>query len=288
LSVVDSENEPVTLRPLLVTRISALLFFGVLPLAALLYGVLDDSAAEPSEARTSPADVASDLLVFPLIGVFLYLGWRAWRNGITLTSTSIVLRGLLYDRTIPRRSVDDALKGLISWTDTRGRARVSIATAFLELGATLDFISTHNHRCMSLVRRHALGDAAPTLDDQPVDTSTVEDRAYDRSTTRRLRTAATGRRAGPRNHRADSWRTLLLLTVLIIGSVIGLWLTVEPALWLYGLSSGPGAARLLHSSDPYNTAQAWDTVTLLGPLTIIALGSAITLTYLILRPPLRK
>lgn len=270
------------------TRVSALLFFGVLPLTALLYGVFDDSAAEPLEARAARVAVALDLLVFPLVGFFLYLGWKAWRNGITLTSTSIVLRGLLYDRTIPRRSVDDVSKGLISWTDTSGRARASIATAFLELGATLDFISTHNHRCMSRVRRHALGDAAPMLDEGPADTSTFEDRAYDRPTTRRPRTAATGRRAGPRNHRADSWRTLLLLTVLIIGSVIGLWLTIEPALWLYGLSSGPGAARLLYSSDPYNTEQAWDTVTLLGPLTIIALGAAITLTYLILRPPLRK
>lgn len=217
----------------------------------------------------------------------LYLTWRAWRHGVKVTASSVFIQGLLYDRRIPLTSVSDVSLGFIIWDDAEGRVRSSIVTAFAELGPTPDFIHIHNQRSLERVRRHALG-TRDTLDNQWRHTGPLDSRDYDRPEVRRPQQTDSGKRAGRRNRVSDAWPTLVLLFALTLGSVLGLCLTVGPALWLYDLAPTPGSLRLSYSSDPYNIEETWDLVALLGPLAIIFAVAAARLAYLMFRPPPRR
>lgn len=282
------EGFPVLLYPPLISRIAGVLTFGGLPLL-MGYSAYAESTSNTAASATTPFELLlSSLLTCLLVVIFGYLTWRAWRLGVRLTPSSVIIQGIFYDRKIPLTSVEDVSLGFIAWSDSSGRFRSSLAIAFADPTPVIAFIDTHNRRSLERIRRHALTDSAAGDSQWEDSTSSwVEGRAYDRPESRRPRRSDAGKRAGRGGLVFDVWPSVLLLTILILGSVAGFLFTIGPALYYFNLAPTPSTFRLSYSDDPYNADDIWDLVTLVGPITIILTGAAARLAYLMFRPHLR-
>jgi hypothetical protein len=137
------------LRPLAVTRI-ANMFPGVIVLAA---GLIADV----------PFGVRAALVV-----AAMWLIYRGYHLGVVLSEEAILIRGLLWSRSI---AIDRVLKTTlfpgVRWRSPSGRARWSPILAFAEASAVIPRVSRHNDSAMDIVenwiyrhRSHPGGDRA--------------------------------------------------------------------------------------------------------------------------------
>ncbi|TSE16004.1 hypothetical protein B1A87_008970 [Arthrobacter sp. KBS0703] len=241
-----------------------------------------DVRGEPSFG--SPLDVAA-FAVIP--AVFLWMSWRLWRAGVALTESEVTVRGFFRDRTVPRSDVLDITMHFLVWQRTDGDVQVTPITAFLTPGSGLaGFVVRHHEDSLELLRKEITG--IPTQEyglisgENP--RGAEENRHFDPPTFRHPRERQKPpKHAGTRKVLKDALPAIVMLTGSLLCTALALWLLIEPALWLAGVTQTPGTLRLVYSSAPYSRDSA---VGLLLPhslLASLALGVTIRLLYLILR-----
>lgn len=274
-----------TLRPLFITRIAMFGFTLWLLGFVTVEAWTRSSGAQGEPAFGSPMDVAA-FVVIP--GVFLWMSWRLWRAGVELTESEVTVRGFFRDRTVPRSVVLGITMHFLVWERTDGEIQVTPITAFLSPGSGLaDFVVRHNEDSLELLRKEITG--IPTkeygLGSGQNTKGAEDDRHFDPPTYRRPRgRQEPPKHAGTRKSHNDALPVIAMLTGSLLFTAMALWLLIEPALWLAGVSETPGMLRLIYSSDPYSRDSA---VSLLLPhslLAALALGMTVRLLYLILRP----
>ncbi|WP_323959371.1 hypothetical protein GC088_12665 [Arthrobacter sp. JZ12] len=231
-----------TMRPQLITRI-AMFACTVIFLAVALF----------DPAIGSMFESAPDLAFFVLIiGLLLVFSWRNWRLGVRVSPTHVKILGFLRDRTVARSAVVDVTStGYLAWQKANGDIRLSPILAFMDMGGMASMVLRHNDRSLALLRNELVGDNA--IDVDPVG----EDRHFDPPSYIRPR-----RKEGPPKHsggRMPLKDTLLgaaMMTGLLTATALSVWLVIEPALWLSGISNTPGRLRMIYSSTPYSRDDA--------------------------------
>jgi hypothetical protein len=269
-----------TVRPLLITRIA------MFALVALFLTVFFfEVNASPAPTAAAPAfESTFDVVSFVgFVAVLIWLSWRNWRLGVRLSASDVTVRGVFRDRTVARSAVIDIAPGsYLIWERPDGRTRTTPIVAFMDLdGRLAGFIVRHNERSLDRLRRQFPG--SQTWEYSRNDTE--EDRSYDPPTYLRPR-----RRVGPprHSHGKRRWTDALLAVAMLAGHLVvtalALWLVIEPAMWLAGVTDTPGLLRLIYSSEPYSRDGAID---LLLPHTVLA-GFTLVMTarllYFIFRP----
>lgn len=274
-----------TLRPLFITRIAT---FGF---TLWLLGFLTVEAwTHSSDVRGEPAFGSSlDVAAFAVIpAVFLWMSWRLWRAGVALTESEVTVRGFFRDRTVPRSAVLHITMHFLVWQRTDGDIQVTPITAFLTPGSGLaGFVVRHNEDSLELLRKEISG--IPTKEYGLVSgenpQGAEDDRHFDPPTYRRPRERQEPpKHAATRKSPKDALPAILMLTGSLLFTALALWLLIEPALWLTGVTQTPGTLRLIYSSDPYSRYSALSLLLPHSLLAALALGTTARLVYLILRP----
>lgn len=125
-----------TLRPLPITRIA-----NGAPGFALALPAFWVAARVPVSMSLA---VALPWLAVSAVGVV-----RGYRMSVTVTDDTVVVRGLLRSRTLPRGCVCGVtFIPAVRWRSASGRLRWTPVTAFADLGGSLASVSRHNDACV--------------------------------------------------------------------------------------------------------------------------------------------
>jgi hypothetical protein len=131
----------VKLRPLLVSRVAS-----AVPGAGIVV------AGVGTFSGGTPALCAGGIVGSVLVGVLLAV--RGFRLGVDCRDDVVIVRGLVWNRRIPRRAVAAVTDfPALRWRDERGRIRWTPVIAFAELGGSIPVVARHNGVCVDRLRQ---------------------------------------------------------------------------------------------------------------------------------------